>query len=111
MACVSLWCHVVMAFLSVSVATVALGLLVAAVLGKLACGIGAARPANKLVIGIGMVPRGEVGLVFAAIGRTLGVIDDPIFAAIVLMVIITSLVAPPWLKVAVSNTSPAEPQS
>jgi len=98
-------------FLSVSVATVALGLLVAAVLGKLACGIGAARPANKLVIGIGMVPRGEVGLVFAAIGRTLGVIDDPIFAAIVLMVIITSLVAPPWLKVAVSNTSPAEPQS
>jgi Kef-type K+ transport system membrane component KefB len=90
-------------FVSIPVATVALGLLVAAILGKLACGIGAARPANKLVIGIGMVPRGEVGLVFAAIGRTLGVIDDSMFAAVVLMVIITSLIAPPWLKVAVGN--------
>jgi Kef-type K+ transport system membrane component KefB len=90
-------------FVSIPVATVALGLLVAAILGKLACGIGAARPANKLVIGIGMVPRGEVGLVFAAIGRTLGVIDDSMFAAVVLMVIITSLIAPPWLKVAVGK--------
>ncbi len=50
-----------------------------------------------------MVPRGEVGLVFAAIGRTLGVIDDSMFAAVVLMVIITSLIAPPWLKAAVGK--------
>jgi Kef-type K+ transport system membrane component KefB len=50
------------------------------------------------LIGIGMVPRGEVGLVFAAIGRTLGVIGDAMFAAIVLMVIVTTLVAPPWFK-------------
>jgi len=55
------------------------------------------------VIGIGMVPRGEVGLVFAAIGRTLGVIDDSIFAAIALMVIVTTLVAPPWLKLALAR--------
>ena len=90
-------------FLSVPVATIALGLLVAAVVGKIACGIGAGSPANKLMVGIGMVPRGEVGLVFAAIGRTLGVIDDSIFAAIVLMVIVTSLIAPPWLKTAVGK--------
>jgi Kef-type K+ transport system membrane component KefB len=82
---------------------VATGLLVAAVLGKLVCGVGAAKPANKLLVGIGMVPRGEVGLVFGAIGRTLGVIDDSLFAAIVLMVIITSLLAPPWLKAAVGR--------
>jgi Kef-type K+ transport system membrane component KefB len=50
-----------------------------------------------------MVPRGEVGLVFAAIGRTLGVIDDSIFAAIALMVIVTTLIAPPWLKFALSR--------
>jgi Kef-type K+ transport system membrane component KefB len=50
-----------------------------------------------------MVPRGEVGLVFAAIGRTLGVIDDSIFAAIALMVIVTTLVAPPWLKLALAR--------
>jgi Kef-type K+ transport system membrane component KefB len=90
-------------FVSLPVATIALGLLVAAVVGKLACGVGAARPADKLIIGVGMVPRGEVGLVFAAIGRTLGVIDDSMFAAVVLMVIITSLIAPPWLKVAVGK--------
>jgi len=95
-------------FMSVPVATIALGLLVAAVLGKLVCGVGAARPANKLMIGIGMVPRGEVGLVFAAIGRTLGVIDDSIFAAIVLMVIITSLIAPPWLKYSVAHSPRTE---
>ena len=42
-----------------------------------------------------------VGLVFAAIGRTLGVIDDAIFSGIVLMVIVTTLIAPPWLGRAV----------
>ncbi len=92
-------------FMSLPVIIVAAGLLVAAVLGKLVCGIGAAKPANKLIVGIGMVPRGEVGLVFGAIGRTLGVIDDSLFAAIVLMVIVTSLLAPPWLKSAVGKRS------
>ena len=96
-------------FVSIPVATVALGLLVAAILGKLACGIGAARPANRLVIGIGMVPRGEVGLVFAAIGRTLGVIGDSMFAAVVIMVIVTSLIAPPWLKVAAGSEQKTAP--
>ena len=58
-----------------------------------------------------MVPRGEVGLVFAAIGRTLGVIDDSIFAAIALMVIVTTLIAPPWLKFSLArqNEKKAEP--
>ena len=90
------------AFLSWPVVTLAAGLLVAAVVGKLGSGLGASRPANRLVIGIGMLPRGEVGLVFAAIGRTLGVIDDAIFAGIVLMVIVTTLISPPWLGRAVN---------
>jgi Kef-type K+ transport system membrane component KefB len=88
-------------FLSWPVIIVASGLLVAAVIGKIASGLGARKPANRLAIGIGMMPRGEVGLVFAAIGRTLGVIDDAIFSAIVLMVMVTTLIAPPLLKVAV----------
>jgi Kef-type K+ transport system membrane component KefB len=50
-----------------------------------------------------MVPRGEVGLVFATIGRTLGVIDDSVFAAIALMVIVTTVIAPPWLKLVVNR--------
>ena len=85
-------------FSSKPVLILAGGLLIAAVVGKLACGLGAGRDTRRLAIGIGMLPRGEVGLVFAAIGRTLGVIDDAIFSAIVLMVILTTLAAPPWLK-------------
>ena len=95
-------------FASPPVLIVAAGLLAAAFVGKLASGLGARRPARKLVIGVGMVPRGEVGLVFAAIGRTLGVIDDAMFAAVVLMVIVTTLAAPPWLK-ALVNGSPERP--
>lgn len=85
------------------VVTLAAGLLIAAVVGKLVSGLGAKKPANRLAIGVGMLPRGEVGLVFAAIGRTLGVIDDAIFSAIVLMVILTTLAAPPWLKQALTD--------
>lgn len=89
-------------FLSWQVVVVAAGLLVAAVIGKLASGFGARSGANRLLIGIGMMPRGEVGLVFAAIGRTLGVIDDAMFSAIVMMVMITTLMAPPMLKSAIA---------
>lgn len=95
------------AFLSWPVVTLATVLLIAAVVGKLACGLGASRTTNRLAIGIGMMPRGEVGLVFAAIGRTLGVIDDAIFSAIVLMVIVTTLAAPPLLKWQLAKNPPA----
>jgi len=47
-----------------------------------------------------MLPRGEVGLIFASIGRGLGVITDALFSAIVLMVVVTTLVAPPLIKLA-----------
>jgi Kef-type K+ transport system membrane component KefB len=90
-------------FMSLPVLIVASGLLVAAIFGKLASGLGARRQVDRLVIGIGMLPRGEVGLVFAAIGRTLGVIDDALFAAIVLMVIVTTLMSPPLLKAAINR--------
>jgi Kef-type K+ transport system membrane component KefB len=90
-------------FLSLPVLIVAGGLLVAAILGKLASGLGARRQVDRLVIGIGMLPRGEVGLVFAALGRTLGVIDDALFAAIVLMVMVTTLISPPLLKAAINR--------
>jgi Kef-type K+ transport system membrane component KefB len=90
-------------FLTWPVVSLAAGLLIVAIIGKLASGLGAFQSKSRWVIGIGMVPRGEVGLVFAAIGRTLGVIDDSIFAAIALMVIVTTLIAPPWLKLALAR--------
>ncbi len=86
------------AFLDWHVFLIALGLIIAAVLGKLASGLGGAKRDDRLLIGIGMLPRGEVGLVFASIGRTLGVLSDELFSAIILMVIVTTLMAPPWLK-------------
>lgn len=95
-------------FLSWPVVIVAVGLLVAAIVGKLACGLGASRQVNRLAVGIGMMPRGEVGLVFAAIGRTLGVIDDAMFSAIVLMVMATTLLAAPWLKATLERESTME---
>ncbi len=76
----------------------ATGLLLAAVLGKVIAGIGARRGLHRLAIGVGMLPRGEVGLVFASIGKSLGVIDSAMFSAVVLMVIITTLITPPLLK-------------
>ena len=92
-------------FLSSQVLMLSSGLLVAAVAGKLLAGLGASRGNNRWAIGIGMLPRGEVGLIFAAIGKSLDVIDDALFSAIVLMVIFTTLLAPPLLKYSLQQTS------
>jgi Kef-type K+ transport system membrane component KefB len=85
-------------FLSAEVWLFASGLVAAAIIGKLVSGIVAGRCLNRLAIGIGMLPRGEVGLIFAAIGKGLGVIDSQLFSSIVLMVVITTVIAPSMLK-------------
>ena len=72
---------------------------IVASLGKLASGIfakGSIR--EKLLIGTSMIPRGEVGLVFAATGRSLGVLDDQIFSTVVLVVMMTTFIAPPLIN-------------
>lgn len=86
------------AFLDWQVVILAVGLLVAAIVGKLICGLGAGKNVNRLAVGIGMTPRGEVGLVFATLGKSLGIFSDQIFSAIVMMVMITTLMTPPLLK-------------
>jgi Kef-type K+ transport system membrane component KefB len=53
---------------------------------------------RRLVVGVGMVPRGEVGLIFADIGRRSGVLSDEVFGAVLLMVMVSTFVAPPALK-------------
>ncbi len=85
-------------FFDLNVLLLASGLIVAAIIGKLVCGLGASKKSDRLLIGIGMIPRGEVGLVFASIGRTLGVLSDKLFSAIILMVMVTTLLAPVLLK-------------
>ena len=86
-------------FLDPHVIVMGLGLIIAAVVGKLLCGLGAARGSSRLAIGMGMVPRGEVGLIFASIGKSLGVFSDELFSALVMMVIVTTIITPPLLKV------------
>jgi len=79
---------------------------VLAVLGKQICGLGVLdRGVDRVVIGVGMIPRGEVGLIFAALGSSLTLNGSPIlpaavFSALVLMVILTTLCTPPLLKIA-----------
>jgi Kef-type K+ transport system membrane component KefB len=83
--------------------------IVAAVLSKLiGCGIGALHLGrmDMLRVGVGMVPRGEVGMVVAQIGLSLGVITKPLYAVVVLMTVVTTLVAPPMLKYAYRDCQP-----
>ena len=77
-------------------------LIVVAIIGKIITGwaIIGKEKINRLAIGIGMIPRGEVGLVFAGIGAASGVLDKPLQAAIIIMVILTTFVAPPLLRFA-----------
>jgi Kef-type K+ transport system membrane component KefB len=70
-----------------------------AILGKVASGWAAPwERYRRLVVGVGMVPRGEVGLIFANIGLRTGVIGDAVFSALLLVVMISTFVAPPALK-------------
>jgi Kef-type K+ transport system membrane component KefB len=87
-------------FASLSVLGVAAGLTIAAIVGKQICGFGVLEKGlDRLTVGVGMIPRGEVGLIFASIGKSLKVIDDATFSAVVIMVIVTTLITPPVLKV------------
>jgi Kef-type K+ transport system membrane component KefB len=79
-------------------------LVVAAIAGKFACALGVVdRGVDRLTVAVGMIPRGEVGLIFAGIGTTLmldgrPVLSEAVFAAVVVMVLVTTLVAPPGLR-------------
>jgi Kef-type K+ transport system membrane component KefB len=92
------------AFADPRILLLGLALTAAAWIGKQACSLGVLeRGANRVAIGLGMVPRGEVGLIFASVGvaLTIGgrpVITPGIYAALVLMVIVTTLVTPAALK-------------
>mgnify|MGYP001131734800 CR=1 FL=1 len=84
------------AMLDVSILIQSLIITVIAILSKVVAGLAAGK-VNKLLVGFGMVPRGEVGLIFAAIGKNLNVISEEIFSIIVVTVILTTLLTPPIL--------------
>ena len=91
----------VAAFAERSTLLLALVIFVAAVLSKLvACGLGAIRlgRADALRVGVGMVPRGEVGMVVAQIGLSMGVMSKGVYGIVVFMSLATTIVAPPLLS-------------
>jgi Kef-type K+ transport system membrane component KefB len=101
-------------FAHLQVLSFAIALTVAAIIGKQICSLAVAeRGLNRLAIGVGMIPRGEVGLIIAGIGATLMLpnragVAEPIigpatFGAVVIMVVITTLVTPPLLTWSLSR--------
>jgi Kef-type K+ transport system membrane component KefB len=82
-----------------------------AVVSKLAgCGFGAKSLGlrSALIVGVGMVPRGEVGIIIASLGKQAGVFGAPTYAVVIAMSLLTSVVAPPALK-ALFSSPPDEP--
>ena len=92
-------------FMDTQVLILSAGLLIAAIVGKLLAGQGAARGNNRWAIGSCRRLLGEGGRIFAAIGKSLNVISDALFSAIVLMVVLTTLLAPPLLKYSLQRSA------
>ncbi|HET8647863.1 MAG TPA: cation:proton antiporter, partial [Vicinamibacteria bacterium] len=103
------------AFASLPVLAFALALTAVAVAGKMACAAVAPPGVSRLTIGLGMLPRGEVGLIFAGIGAGMTlfgrpVVDEVTYAASVFMVIATTLITPSLLLWSIRR-SPPEPEA
>ncbi len=82
-----------------SVLGLAGALTVVAIAGKLVSALGArGTRSDKWLIGIGMIPRGEVGLIFATLGLRTGVLDEDLYASLIIVVLITTLMTPPLLR-------------
>jgi Kef-type K+ transport system membrane component KefB len=98
------------AFTNRSMVSLAIVVLIAAIASKwIGCGLGAFRlgSTEMMRIGVGMIPRGEVGMVVAQIGLTMGIIDKAIYAVVVFMAVMTTLAAPPLLNIAFRKRSSA----
>ncbi len=82
------------AMLSLQSIIIALGMIAIAVAGKLLCGLAAGEGANGWVLGVGMIPRGEVQLIYAGTGLALGALSRGIYSSIVIVVMATTFLAP-----------------
>ena len=96
-------------FGSRDVVLVGLALTAVAIVGKFAAGFAPVWVrANKTLIGVGMVPRGEVGLIFAQTGLTAGVLNSGTYSALMLMVLVTTFIAPPLLRQLITRSGQAD---
>ncbi|MCC2624474.1 MAG: hypothetical protein K0R14_347 [Burkholderiales bacterium] len=65
-----------------------------AIIGKLLCSITLPKRVNRLIVGFGMVPRGEIGIIFAITGLNIRIIDNDLFTTLLLVIVLTSIVTP-----------------
>ncbi|WP_197443770.1 cation:proton antiporter [Maioricimonas rarisocia] len=104
-------------FADASVWGLAAAITVAAVIGKQVCAFGILEKGlNRTAVGLGMIPRGEVGLIFANVGLALQVGGVPVispgtYSAVVVMVMLTTMVTPPLLKWSMTSGAAPEPES
>jgi Kef-type K+ transport system membrane component KefB/predicted amino acid-binding ACT domain protein len=79
-----------------------------AVAGKIVAGLGATRgSADRMLVGAGMIPRGEVGLIVASLGLSRGVLDARTYGVLLIVVLVSSLVTPPWIRARVRRARSA----
>ena len=99
----------VQAMLRPSVLGLASALLVVAIVGKVVAGWAVGRaPVDRVLVGIGMIPRGEVGLIFATLGLSNGVLDDDLYAALLLVVLVTTIITPGLIRFRLKRSTRAE---
>ncbi|MFA9409315.1 MAG: cation:proton antiporter [Candidatus Dadabacteria bacterium] len=97
---------------NIPILLIALILFVVAVIGKFVSGFAVFKKGiSKSVVGVGMIPRGEVGLIFAQVGLTYGIFTSELFSAITVMVMLTTFVAPPLLKIMFAKSKDAAQES
>ncbi|MCS7309238.1 MAG: cation:proton antiporter [Armatimonadetes bacterium] len=95
-----------------SVVVLAALLIVVAVLGKLVSGLTLWRTRMRpWLVGVGMVPRGEVGLIFATIGLQQKVFDITVYTAVLILVMVSTLITPPWLRLLVRRYGALQKQT
>jgi Kef-type K+ transport system membrane component KefB len=86
-----------------------LALTVIGIIGKVAAGyVVPGRKLRRIVIGVGMIPRGEVGLIFATIGLSTKLLTPGLYSAVALMVMLTTFMAPPLLRRLLVQKPPQE---
>jgi len=95
-------------FFNLPLLVLALAVTVAAIGGKIVSCLVAGK-VDKLIIGWGMVPRGEVGLIFATTGKTIGVISDELFSIVVIVIMLTTILPPPILNFLLKRQSACRP--
>lgn len=101
-------------FLSSEIIILSLIVTVLAILTKLVgCGLGAIRMGRRraMQVGVGMIPRGEVGIVVAQIGLSLAAVSDAIYGVVLAMAVITTIAAPPFIKMAFAGEERASKAS